>query len=346
VTDRHPGRINAHTHLYSALVRFGMPRPAREPTSFPEILERVWWRLDRALDADSLRAAARLYVAEALLQGTTALIDHHESPAFVEGSLDVLADACQELGMRAVLCYGATERNDGRDEARRGLDECRRFITSNARPLVRGAVGVHAAFTVSDDTLREAGALARELGTVVHLHVAEDACDAGSYERLVATDALPPGSILAHGVQLTEEQVRDAEARGWWLVQNPRSNRGNGVGYPRALAASERVALGTDGYPADMVDEAEALILEAAKAGEDVERAAARLRAGRDLIAERFAFAPVPSAVTLGRVVIGEREVVADGRLVTGDLELIRAEAERAAARLWQRLEPDGTLAP
>ncbi len=341
----HPGRINAHTHLYSALVPFGMPPPAPRPATFPELLERVWWRLDRALDADSLRAAARLYVAEALLQGTTALIDHHESPGFIEGSLDVVADACEELGMRAVLCYGATERNGGREEARRGLAECRRFLETNKRALVRGAVGLHAAFTVSDDTLREAGALARELGAVVHVHVAEHACDAGSLERLIATDALPPGSILAHGVQLTEEEVRTADERGWWLVQNPRSNRANRVGYPRALGASARVALGTDGFPADMVDEAEALILDAAGHGEDVERAAARLRAGRDLVAERFAFAPVASAVALGRVDIGERHVVSDGRLTTGDLEAIRAEARAQAARLWQRMESDGERA-
>jgi cytosine/adenosine deaminase-related metal-dependent hydrolase len=344
--DAHPGRVNAHTHLYSGLVPLGMPRPAAEPTSFPELLERIWWRLDRALDAESLTAAARLYVAEALLEGTTALVDHHESPAFIEGSLDILADACEELGMRAVLCYGATERNGGRDEARRGLAECRRFIEENRRPLVRGAVGLHAGFTVSDETLSEAGALARELDTVVHLHVAEDACDAASFERLLRLDALPSGSILAHGVHLSKDEVSACEERGFWLVQNPRSNRGNGVGYPRALAASERVALGTDGYPADMVDEAEALILEAAAHGEDIERAAARLRAGRHLIAERFAFAPVASEVRLGSVSVGGREVIADGRLTTAELGSIRAEADAQAARLWQRMEANGRLAP
>jgi hypothetical protein len=245
-----------------------MPAPQRAPETFVQILERVWWRLDRALDARSLRASARLYVADALLCGTTALIDHHESPSFIDGSLDVLADACQELGMRALVCYGATERNGGRDEARRGLEECRRFIRSNTRPLVRGAVGLHASFTVSDDTIREAGDLCRELGAVLHVHLAEDKADVedaksrgyeGPLERLHTLGALVSGSILAHGVHLTEAQVRKAADWGCWIVQNPRSNRGNRVGYARALKVSARVALGTDGYPADMCAELRAL---------------------------------------------------------------------------------------
>ena len=146
------GFVNAHTHLYSGLAPFGMPAPAEPPADFVAILENVWWKLDRALDARSLRAAARWYVAEALQLGTVGLIDHHESPNLIEGSLDILADACQAAGMPAVLCYGATERNGGRDEARRGLAECRRFIETNTRPLVRGVVGLHASFTVSDET--------------------------------------------------------------------------------------------------------------------------------------------------------------------------------------------------
>src|SRR5690606_9370766 len=111
--------VNAHTHLYSGLAPLGMPSPTYEtsPPPFVHILERVWWRLDRALDEASLRAGAELYVAEAVGHGCVALVDHHESPGFIEGSLDVIADACQRFGMRALLCYGATERNGGHDEA-------------------------------------------------------------------------------------------------------------------------------------------------------------------------------------------------------------------------------------
>jgi cytosine/adenosine deaminase-related metal-dependent hydrolase len=349
-----PGTVCAHTHLYSGLARHGMPPPATPPEDFLQILRRVWWRLDRALDAPSLRAAARDYVARALLAGTTSLVDHHESPNLVDGSLAILAEACEALGIRALLCYGATERNGGRDEARRGLEECRR-VPASAR--VRGLVGLHASFTVSDETIREAGALARALGTVVHVHVAEDVADvedarrrgaAGPLERLLALGALVPGSILAHGVHLGAAQVAAAERQGCWLVQNPRSNEGNRVGYPRALEHARRVALGTDGWEADMAAE-EAALLRLARAHGDP-GAPGRLAAGHVLVAERFESAPEPLAPgALGdlvvregggvrHVVVGGRIVVQDGRLVSADAEAVEADARREAAGLFERM--------
>jgi cytosine/adenosine deaminase-related metal-dependent hydrolase len=350
--DAEPGRINAHTHIYSGLAPLGMPPPSPAPENFVQILERVWWRLDRALDPSSLRVSARLYVAEALLFGTTALIDHHESPGFIEGSLDVLADACEELGARAVLCYGATERNDGRSEAQRGLDECRRFLETNRRDLVRGVVGLHASFTVSDDTIREAGRLAAELDTVVHVHVAEDGADVedarrrgwpGPLERLRELGALPPGSIIAHGIHLGADQVRAARDAGIWIVQNPRSNRGNGVGYPGALGESARVALGTDGYPADMAEERRVLLDEAVRHGEPEDEAAHRADTAHELVAERFGMQFPGDTVRrrdgrADRVQVGGRTVVRDGRLCTGDVDAIRADARREAGGLWERM--------
>jgi cytosine/adenosine deaminase-related metal-dependent hydrolase len=352
------GWVNAHTHVYSGLAPLGMPAPDRTPRSFVEILERVWWRLDRALDERTLRASARLYGAEALLAGTTTLIDHHESPEFIEGSLDVLADACEELGLRAVLCYGATERNGGPDEARRGLEECRRFIRSNRRPRIREVIGLHASFTVSDDTIRAAARLCEELDTVLHVHLAEDGADVedavsrghrGPLERLLDLNALPPGSILAHGVHLDGEQVRRARDASLWIVQNPRSNRGNGVGYPPALAESDRVALGTDGYPACRDEERDALLIEAGAHGESPEAASARIEAGRGILQERFGdsfsmdVAAVADVVARGadgarHVLAGGRLVVEEGRLLTADMDRIRAEAEAEALHLWERM--------
>jgi cytosine/adenosine deaminase-related metal-dependent hydrolase len=349
-----PGNVCAHTHLYSGLASYGMPPPVPPPGSFLQILERVWWRLDRALDADSLRASARDAVARALLAGTTSLVDHQESPAFIEGSLAVLAEACDGLGVRALLCYGATERNGGIEEARRGLAECRRLPPT---PTLRGLVGLHASFTVSDETIREAGRVARELGTVVHVHVAEDLADVadarargtpGPLERLLALDALPPGSIVAHGVHLSPEEVALVNEAGLWLVQNPRSNEGNKVGYPGALRYGRRVALGTDGWHADMAVEEAALFRLAAVHGDD--RAAGRLAAGHALVAQRFEAAALPLTpgalgdvvVRDGRgvrhVVVNGRVVVEDGRLVSGDLGEITQASRREAARLWQRM--------
>lgn len=352
--DVGPGNICAHTHLYSGLAPYGMPSAQPAPETFVQILERIWWRLDRALDADSLRASARDYVARALLAGTTSLVDHHESPNLIEGSMAILAEACEEMGIRALLCYGATERNFGLEEAKRGLDECAKIPASSK---LRGLVGLHASFTVSDETVREAGDRARALGTALHIHVAEAKSDVedaqargyeGPLERFIALDALVPGSILAHGVHLNPEQVKRVEESGCWLVQNPRSNEGNRVGYASNLAHSKRVALGTDGWNADMAEEQDALFRLAEANGDG--RASGRLAAGHALIGEQFGLEPTPLAPGApgdavvrrdGRVmhvVIDGHVVVRDGTLTGGDLGVIEAEAQTQAERLWARM--------
>lgn len=355
-----PGEVNAHTHLYSGLAGLGMPPPTQAPANFVEILQRVWWRLDRALDAKSLEASARSAIAEGLLCGTTALIDHHESPNFIEGSLDVLADAAQSLGVRLAVGYGVTERNGGRVEAKRGLDECARFLRSNRRPLVRGMVALHASFTVSDETIREAGELAKALRAPMHVHVAEDVADvedakrrgfAGPLERLLELNALPRGSVVAHGVHLDASQVERAEVAGVWLVQNPRSNEGNRVGYPRALAKSSHVALGTDGWASEMKVEREALHRLGAQHGEARSVLEARAVAGRALVGELFGAsfdsvrAGASADLIIGapdqrprHVVVGGRVVVKDGALQTADLDEVRAKAREAAPELWRRM--------
>ncbi|MBL8918703.1 MAG: amidohydrolase family protein [Myxococcaceae bacterium] len=356
-----PGAVNAHTHLYSGLAPLGLPAPARPPENFVQILERIWWRLDRALDEKSLRASVRYAIADALLSGTTTLVDHHESPRFIEGSLDVIADEAQALGIRLAVGYGATERNGGAEEAQRGLAECRRFLDANRRSLVRGMVALHASFTVSDETIRAAGELAWSLTAPMHVHVAEDVADVedarrrgyeGPLERLLHLEALPPGSVVAHGVHLDAAEVERADGAGVWLVQNPRSNEGNRVGYPHSLRASAHVALGTDGWPAKMDDEAAALRRLGRAHGDDEKALEARLGAGQGLASALFKMslgevkpgfvadvvAGVPGEPPR-QVLVNGRRVVADGRLVTGDLEEIRAKAKEAAPELWRRME-------
>ncbi len=330
--------VDAHTHLYSGLAPLGMPAPEPPPENFLQILGRLWWRLDRCLDERSLAASAEFYASEALALGCFGLVDHHESPSFVDGSLDVLADACQAAGLRAVLCYGATERNGSRAEAKAGLAECDRFLRENRRPLVRGAVGLHASFTVSDETIREAAALARDHGSVLHVHVAEDAADvadarrrgyAGVVDRLDRLGALVPGSILAHGVHLAADEVARVGDAGCWLVQNPRSNHGNRVGYPKALRHSARVALGTDGYPADMAEEQRVLLAAAEEHGDDPGHARRRPAAGERLLAERFGEP------------FGEADRAAWERAREGAAPCRAAVRERAvveAERLWRRM--------
>ena len=236
-----PGMVCSHHHLYSALAR-GMPSPPEQPTKFIEILEQIWWRLDVALDVEMIRWSAMLGAVEALQSGTTAIVDHHESPSCIEGSLSIIADACADVGVRTNLAYGVTDRH-GADGARRGLAENERFLRAGGR----GMVGVHAAFTCSDDTLASAAALASELRVGVHIHVAEGPDDADAGERLQALAR--DDWHLVHCVYL------DRELPGT-IAHNPRSNMNNSVGYARPAARSNKIVLGTDGIGADMLEEA------------------------------------------------------------------------------------------
>ncbi len=235
-----PGLVCAHHHLYSALAR-GMPAPPRTPTTFIEILEQVWWRIDVALDLEMLRWSAMLGALEALECGTTAIVDHHESPSVIEGSLDVIADACRAVGVRVVCAYGVTDRH-GADGARRGLDENERFLRGGGR----GLVGVHAAFTCSDETLEAAAGLARDLGVGVHIHVAEGTVDSNAGKRLAAL--ADESWLLVHAVHLEQDLPGT-------IAHNPRSNMNNAVGYAKPASRSNLIVLGTDGIGADMLDE-------------------------------------------------------------------------------------------
>jgi cytosine/adenosine deaminase-related metal-dependent hydrolase len=250
-----PGLVCGHHHLYSALAR-GMPAPPQPPATFLGILQQVWWRLDAVLDLEMLRWSALLGATEALMSGTTCIIDHHESPNAIEGSLSVLADACAEVGVRVNVAYGVTDRWDDSGQlvgegwppekttegARRGLAECERYLRGGGR----GMVGVHASFTCSDDTLEAAAGLAADLNVGVHVHVAEGLVDARAGERLehLAGDDW----LLVHCVHL------DRDLPGT-IAHNPRSNMNNAVGYARPAARANPIILGTDGIGADMLEE-------------------------------------------------------------------------------------------
>ncbi|HHC07447.1 MAG TPA: amidohydrolase [Actinobacteria bacterium] len=238
MTATTPGLVCAHHHLYSALAR-GMPAPPRTPRTFREILELVWWRLDAALDLEMIRWSAMLGALEALEAGTTAIVDHHASPNAIEGSLDVIAAACAEVGVRVACAYEVTDRH-GPDGARRGLEENERFLRAGGR----GWVGAHACFTLSDETLEAVTGLAEDLGVGVHIHVAEGPEDVAAGERL--EDKARESWLLAHCVHL------DRDLPGT-VLHNPESNMNNAVGYARPTRFPNPVALGTDGIGGDML---------------------------------------------------------------------------------------------
>jgi len=263
-----PGNVCAHTHLYSALAR-GMPFALEPPTNFLEILQRVWWRLDRALDEESVRASALVGGMEALLTGTTTLVDHHASPNAIDGSLDVMADALAQLGVRSVLCYETSDR-DGPERALAGVAENRRFLArvrDEQPPLARGLVGAHASFTLGDETLAACADVSKEFGVGLHVHAAEDDVDERDavardgvrvVERLDLAGALDEGTLLAHGVHLDEAEAATVAEAGATVAHNARSNMNNGVGRPSASVLAGRIALGTDGIGSDMFEESRA----------------------------------------------------------------------------------------
>ncbi len=237
-----PGLVCGHHHLYSALAR-GMPAPPKTPSKFTEILEQVWWRLDTALDLEMLEWSAKLGALEALEAGCTAIVDHHESPNAIEGSLSVIADACAEVGVRVVCAYGVTDRH-GPEGAAAGLAENDRFLSEGGR----GMVGLHAAFTCEPGTIDAAIALADKHDVGVHVHVAEGPVDAGQGAALARRSR--PNWLLVHGVHLPD----GIEFAGT-LAHNPRSNMNNAVGYGHPSRFNSPVVLGTDGIGADMLDE-------------------------------------------------------------------------------------------
>jgi putative selenium metabolism protein SsnA len=281
-----PGLVNAHTHLYSVLAR-GMPGPGLPPRNFVEILERVWWRLDRALDEESVYLSALVGGIEAALSGTTLLVDHHASPSFIRGSLGAIRRALEEVGLRSLLCYEVTDRNgmEGRDE---GVEENTSFPQAPSE-LTRGMIGAHASFTLSPESLDRLSRAGQETGKGLHVHVGEDAADVEDclarygqtlIERLDGHGLLSERALLAHCVHLLPGQLEQAQARGAWIAHNARSNMNNNVGHA-PTAALTRAALGTDGMDEDMLAEVRGAYLKMRDAGRgDAFGAAVQLLAG------------------------------------------------------------------
>jgi putative selenium metabolism protein SsnA len=264
-----PGLVNGHTHLYSALAA-GMPAPPKQPRNFHEILQYIWWRLDRAHDLESVEVSGQIGALAAIRCGTTTLIDHHASPNAIAGSLTALENGIATVGCRGALCYEVTDRNrpgEGRD----GLDENERYARlCDQRTDGRFAamVGAHASFTLEDDSLKGCVELARQLGVGIHIHAAEDPVDeritrerfgCGLVERFQHAGLLDiPGSILAHCTHFSNADFAAVSERGdaISLAHNPSSNMNNGVGYTPVAKLTRAPQLGTDGIGADMWREA------------------------------------------------------------------------------------------
>ncbi len=257
-----PGLVNLHHHFYSALAR-GLD-PGVQMRNFAEVLDRLWWRLDRALEPETVALSAELAAAECVRWGVTTVFDHHASPSAIRGSLDAIASAIEKTGLSAVLCYEVTDRN-GHDEAIAGLDENLRFLRARGDdPRIRGVVGLHASFTLRDETLALV-AERRPKGAGCHIHVAEDPVDievtreifgTGPIQRLERFGLLDRQCLIAHGIHLGRASYASIARSGAVLVHNPESNANNGVGHLDAAEAVRQgclVALGTDGMSSSVL---------------------------------------------------------------------------------------------
>ncbi|MEE4272404.1 MAG: amidohydrolase family protein [Thermoanaerobaculales bacterium] len=264
-----PGLVNLHHHFYSSLAR-GL-NPGLELGDFGEILSGLWWRIDRALDPETVRLSAELAAADCIRWGATTVFDHHASPSFIHGSLQTIADAVDGAGLSAVLCYEITDRN-GHPDALDGLAENLEFFeTHRADPRIRGMLGLHASFTVDDATLAAAASRPTEMGC--HIHLAEDPLDlrvsklahgADPVTRLIEHGLVDDRCLAVHGLHLGSDDRRLLAERGAVLVHNPESNANNGVGrldLDSAGADGCRIGLGTDGMSSAMLGSLRAAFL-------------------------------------------------------------------------------------
>jgi putative selenium metabolism protein SsnA len=263
-----PALINCHTHLYSTLAR-GIALPGPAPKNFPEILKKLWWRLDRALEPEDVYLSALVGLVDCAKNGVGTLVDHHSSPNACAGSLDQIERAFREVGLRGVLCYETSDR-DGPAKAQAALDENVRFIERTRRAgdgLIAASFGLHASFTLSDRTLRRAVEAEQSLHAGFHIHVAEDRSDLEHARRrfrktvvarLRDLGVLTERTLAAHCIHVTAGDVAALAKLGSAVAHNPQSNANNAVGVAKLLelvAAGVLVGLGSDGYSPRMWDE-------------------------------------------------------------------------------------------
>jgi len=248
-----------HHHVYSALSR-GMGAPKKTPENFYDVLKYIWWTLDKCLDLEMIESSALVTAIACAKAGSTFVIDHHASPFAVKGSLETIAKAFDKVGVSHLLCYEISDR-DGIKIAKEGLDETESYLKNR-----QGLVGLHASFTVNDDTLEQSVELMNRFNSGIHIHVAEDLYDQDfcmkKYGKRVIGRLNEFGvlksskTILGHCLHLDEDEKDIIRNSPSWIVQNSESNLNNNVGYFNGEHLGNNIMLGTDGMHSDMLQSA------------------------------------------------------------------------------------------
>ncbi len=266
----HPGLVCSHNHFYSGLSR-GILANIDPTPDFISVLKNLWWRLDKALDRDMLKSSGEICCMDAIRNGTTSVIDHHASPRFIDGSLTVLKEAFEKVGLRGMTCFETTDRNSI-EEMESGIAENVRFARQIDKEkqdgtwsgLMEAHIGGHAPFTLPDRGLELLAEAAEQTGRGFHCHVAEDKYDASWSHHFYGKDLLVrlddfglmnSKTLVVHGLYLSEKDVEIMNQRNSFLAVNFRSNMNNGVGVQNHLKSLKNVALGTDGIGSDMWEE-------------------------------------------------------------------------------------------
>ncbi len=250
-----------HHHAYSALAR-GMDAPPKIPKNFYQILKYVWWNLDKSLDKNMIKASALATAVAAAKAGVTFVIDHHASPFALKDSLSIIAEAFEKVGVSHLLCYEISDR-DGLEITNLGLEESQAYLEKK-----QALIGLHASFTVGNQTLRKAVKLAEQYDSGIHIHVAEDKYDQAYtlrkhktrvIERLSAFGVLNFNkTILAHCLHLSDNERKIISKSKAWVVENIESNLNNKVGFFDGQKLEKQIFLGTDGMHSDMIKSTQA----------------------------------------------------------------------------------------
>ena len=262
----HPAFINTHEHIYSALAR-GLSIKGYAPNGFLEILDGLWWTIDRNLDNDLTKLSAEATYLECIKNGVTTIFDHHASFGEISGSLFAIEEAARDFGVRSVLCYEISDR-DGKEKAHAAIKENVDFAThalSLKDDFIKGMMGMHASFTISDETMELCRKeKPKEIG--YHIHVAEDILDLHRclkehgkriVDRLYDWDVLGEKTLLAHCIYVNPHEMDLIRDTNTMVVHNPESNMGNACGCPPTMEIVHKgilTGLGTDGYTHDMIE--------------------------------------------------------------------------------------------
>ncbi len=362
--------VVGHHHVYSALAR-GMGAPKKNPENFVEILQYIWWTLDKSLDRDMIEASALSTAIACAKAGSTFVIDHHASPHAIEDSLDIIAKAFDQVGVSHLLCYEISDR-DGQEIANKGLEETENYLKNH-----QGLVGLHASFTVGDRTLQKAADIMKKYQSGFHIHVAEDTFDEEFTEkeygknilqRLKETGALDSSkTILGHCLHLSEEEKKLAQNSNVWIVQNPDSNLNNHVGFFNGRNLGNNIMLGTDGMHSNMIRSAQqAFFVGQTFDNIDFSSAYQRFRNAHHYLKENNfegdgennlvvldykSPTPVTENNFLGHFIFGLqtadiRHVIANGKLIVKDRRMktineddVLAFSQKQALRLWDKMQ-------